>query len=284
MKRILLLVPALFALTLIAAIWSHNMHQNAIRTPAPLNQVSIPIKEDEATVAKTSQQNHGVTVNIGVRSRYVGLQGGIFDPGPVIQGSVSKNLGRGFTIEAWQSFNLQGGSTHSFGKETDVALYYARPIKNFNFNTSVTLINATPFTEFPKGDVLQISANISRTYVLEEHKLTPYVGTRIATPLTKDGPKFGAFPFAGLTHDWKPKKAFQGRLGIDTTQEFIWDANGGFGFDQGVISRTQTRFRWQVNRRLTLFAPELGITLPITSIKDDRTITPFIGVGVTFNY
>jgi len=214
----------------------------------------------------------------GVFSDYLGLDGAVFHPAPVIQSSITASLPCGFYLNLWDSEPLgRRGIVPNFGRENDYTFGWASHVRGISFDASTTYINVVPLTQLPRGDVLLLTLRTGRALKFGKgFSAEPHVLLRQALPVRGSTPNGGFFVFAGSGLSHKIGKA-------DAAANFeVVHDTGAFGFREGFLGRITTGLIWKKPKGISWQFPAVTFGAPLSHTGDGRRTQ--VSVGAVFSF
>jgi hypothetical protein len=239
------------------------------------------VKAQTKSENKDSGSGNGHTLvvsgNVQYLSSYLGLDGAVFHPAPVLQSSLTIAHKNGIYLNLWKSV----ATTHvalnpNFGFEEDYALGYSRKFGKRMVDVSLTYFNVTPLGKLAKGDLLQSSVRVSGP--IPKLPISHYLWIRNVHPLRNGNPPEGWFVHFGVDKSIKvPKKTH-----LDLVGEAVFDS-GAFGFKRAGIFRSSANFKvpW---KKLVYDLPIYRMSTPFTGPGDSRKFEQVLGVGLSLSF
>ncbi|MDP2668267.1 MAG: hypothetical protein Q8P07_00300 [bacterium] len=218
-----------------------------------------------------AQDEPTVTVYTQLWGKYLGGNGGVFYKAPVHQTGTTTCY-KGFCAELWGSYSIDGKT--GGGKEgVDVTAWYGNDWLE---------IGAGYFNIRVKGvsDVISPFLKLKHKFsVGEANDLTLFGKLELYWPVRGNIPQHGAIFAAGLAHTWH----ILPWLDFNHEPAVKFD-NGAFGNDSAVIGQWKADLSWKISKHLTVQAPMLKASMPLTKVSDGRKKEFVIGTGATYSF
>lgn len=194
-------------------------------------------------------------MNTTVWPTYIGGNGAVFHPAPVVQSSATIAHTSGTYASLWWSDPLtHTNSSPNFARELDGSLGWAGKIPlGLIGSVDLTWVGVTPVAQYA-GDVLQLSLGVSRPVEVHGHSVTPYFTYRHAEPTMGKNPGKGSFSIWGARTGWKAGPldgAIRAELMTDTgtfgfARRMLVDGGGSVGMNIGKDLRAEAPLRWYI--------------------------------------
>ncbi len=219
---------------------------------------------------------------------YIGfMDGGAFRRGMVQQSEFTVALPSGLYFDQWSSFSLdKRGEKPNFGDELDYTIGISGKIGRgifrrfrLQYNLSATYLDVYSLFKLPRGDVINLGAFLGREFKVAQGSVTPYIWVRKAMPAKGKEPAGGTFVMLGSRF----QRALKGRLSVGGDMSFNHDS-GAFGFNEGWIGRVAASANWKVSGHLTLQAPFVQFSTPLTHTGDGRKTEIPVGIGFSYSW
>lgn len=215
-------------------------------------------------------------------TKYLGLDGAIFHPAPVLQKSLTIAHKSGLYSNLWHSNSINGPDVNpNYGHETDLTVGYTNTVGTVSFDAGLTYFDVTPLFRGPQGDIFQPSLRIS-VPLAKETKLGDvrgYLWLRSIVP-ARDAPHDGTFVHLGVTQ--RKSLSRNRNWSVGTSAEVVRDP-GAFGFQKAMVARGSVVLQRRLGR-LTLDLPHVQMSTPVTPTNDGRTFEHAIGAGLSFSF
>ncbi len=239
---------------------------------------------EKREVAPQHQKYGGKLVNWSFAtttvSNYAGFNGANFFPGVDQQSSVKAQLPCGFYLSAFDAEPLSDrGLRPNFGRELDATAGWGGNVHGVTVDANATYQNVFPVTTAPRGDMVQLSERVSKTFALgTATTITPHLWFREAMPVRGPTPKGGWFVHTGTSISRKLGESTSGSF----TAEIVRDS-GAYGFDQGWLVRTLGNLTWKTGKRTSVQFPIVTFSDMVTHVSDGRKPLLTFGIGFSFS-
>lgn len=234
-----------------------------------------------AGLARADGDDFKVTLSSRVWSKYVVGAGITLHKKPALQTDLFVLSPWGFYVDIWQSAGMDGTSPNSdFGDEIDYTLGWRGKSGNTGLNFGVSYFDVYKLFGAPKEDVVQLYGEVNHTFPIGNHVVAPFV--RLEYSMRPPGStartqasvlvSSGAAHFAPLLN----------KVSIFNKAWLAYDS-GRLTGQEIFLFQSLHGLRWSPTKRITVEAPNIKLSIPITHTPDSRKFEAIFGAGVVVN-
>lgn len=222
------------------------------------------------------------SLSVNVKDKYVIGKGiNVYD-GPVVQTDLFVNLPHGLYADIWWSVSADNSDVNGdFGDEVDYTLGWSGEAYGLTLDANFSYFDLVKLFSTNGGDALNPNIDVSKSFSVGNHTLTPYVRTEIYVPIEWSADaKSGVHLFWGVKHQWR----LTDRIAVNQKLAAFYDTGTFVASDSGILGHYDIGIGWKVRDNFTINAPTLKVIFPISSLNDGRTTEHILGGGVTLTF
>ncbi len=223
------------------------------------------------------------TVTEKILSEYVVSNGSVVHDRPVSQLDLFvefPDFGN-YYVDVWWSSGFNDDFSGGFDDEIDGSIGCAPAVGGFAFNFGLDFFDTVDLFsgDGPVGDMFQLHGEVAHPFSLGvSHILTPYVRLEIQLPIREEV-EDGLYTHVGVRHVWSMAPF----LSLYHQWRFFHDT-GAYGFKEAIIGRYDLSLNWKWGDAITVHAPLLIYSDPLTSVPDDRKGEFIYGIGFNITF
>ncbi|OGE88350.1 MAG: hypothetical protein A2760_03570 [Candidatus Doudnabacteria bacterium RIFCSPHIGHO2_01_FULL_50_67] len=217
-----------------------------------------------------AQTKPAVTLSANIADHYVVKPGREVHDRPVVQTSLTFDLGRGFSLDVWGSTDF--GLNRNSGREIDWTVFWSGK----SARVGVTYFDLNPLVSRAGTDIVNPFVSYSRPKPWHSHTIAPYIYLDGMFPTKQTGRDLGAFLSGGVRDNWR----LTGKLGLRQEASALYDT-GFFRKPAGVFANYRAALDIRATPRLTITPLSLRVIGPIIGARD-RKLQAVFGGGLTY--
>jgi hypothetical protein len=161
------------------------------------------------------------------------------------------------------------------GDEIGVTVGRAGKSGAFAFDLGLSYLNLNEVSSLRAPDVLQPFLGVSYPVAIEKGlRVAPYV--RLETPIPLGGAGKGVYAFVGIQTEFESRVL---PLTISQKMTVLYDS-GALGAGSGLVGQYHLGAIWRLTKKITLEAPLLRASFPLTRMTDERSRSTGVVYGV----
>ncbi len=228
-------------------------------------------------VARADENDFKVTLSASVLSAYV-LGDGVRLHGPVYQHGMDILSPWGVYLAPWQSVGLNDSNLDSDdGDEIDWTAGWRKKIGNTDVDVGGTYLLIPPFRGPAKKHIVRVFGEVSHTFSVGVHTIAPSLRLEYSMrpPGSTARTQASVLVLNGVSHF------------VPLTNTVAMFDKVSLNYDSGALTghhmflfQSLHGLRWNPTKRVTIEAPNIKLSIPITHTPDNRKFEAVFGAGI----
>ncbi|MDO8571691.1 MAG: hypothetical protein Q7R79_03350 [bacterium] len=227
------------------------------------------------------------SLSLSLQERYIGIRvSRVFHNGVSLWSDLNVNLPKGFYVNIWNHYGVDGRETSKQPNELDLTLGWRGDLPRVGLEVgfATTYINNSPLGLWWERDVWAQSATFSKTYTFGQHTLRPQLRVDWLSRTTDFGG--GALVLMpNVSHTWKRLFGIEPLNFIH--QVFVIHDDGFYvpkNDSEGYFLRWNAGLRWRLSKKTTITLPSFIAQVPLHRGGDGRGQTTSWGSSLSFSF
>jgi hypothetical protein len=242
-------------------------------------QTATPTPTPTATSSRKTGCTPTLTGNTQLFSSYVGIDGVVFSPDPVLQQSITIGCGKYYLSLIGSRSLVSTNGAPNFGNEVDLIAGTTRNVGKVVVDFNVGYIAGSELSK-NRDDVLKTGLSFTGpAFKIGHTDLKPTAGADFFFPLHKSAMTGGVLASIALITETR----IAGRVTASLTPRVVLD-DGAFGFQSTVVGVVNGGLNIKINDHFTLQPVNLPFSAPLKHTTDLRQKQWVVGSSLSFSF